>query len=51
MFLIWEYKGGLDSSEVSAATTPQHKNQNQNFTGDTSNDIHSLGPLIWEVSP
>ena len=24
--------------------------QNQNFTGDTSNDIHSPGPVIWEVS-
>ena len=21
------------------------------FTGDTSNDIHSPGPVIWEVSP
>ena len=25
-------------------------NQNQNFTGDTSNDTHSSGPVIWEVS-
>ena len=24
---------------------------NQNFTGDNSNDIHSPGPEIWEVSP
>ena len=21
------------------------------FTDDTSNDIHSAGPVIWEVSP
>ena len=21
------------------------------FTGDISNDIHSPGPVIWEVSP
>ena len=26
------------------------QNQNQNFTSDTSNDIHSPGPIIWEVS-
>ena len=30
---------------------PNKNNQNQIFTGVTTNDNHSPGPVIWEVSP
>ena len=38
-------------SPFSIVITSLGESESEFFTGDTSNDIHSPGHVIWEVSP